>query len=383
MNEKEIAEIRRTLSYEKNNISRIRGCFVNEKKEIVSKFDRSLGLMTEDETTGLLKLLRRTLSGAVGRNLIDIAFSNRQVQDSPEHKLLTSLVRSGLTDDAAFDKFLEKAVPNVQCPDQFLILTAFEAYDVPHFGKNGVKDGEAEETFSFVLCAVCPVKLTKQALGYTPGENPFRNLIANSVIAMPESGFMFPTFDNRTTNIYDALYYTKNVRDASDDFPKAIFNTEVPPPAVKQKETFSDLIADKVGKDCSLETVADLQAGLIEMVKEHKEMRERDTLTLDADGVSDLLKSCGVDEKQALGLKEAFKEEYGERYETVPQNLTDLKKLSIETSEITIKVDPDKSGLVETRRLNGIPYVLIRADGPVTVNGIRVHIPVEEGKNEE
>ena len=69
MNEKEVGELRRRLRPEKNSITHIRGCYVNEMGESVAQFDQSLALMTQEETETLLALLRRTHLVEIGRAL--------------------------------------------------------------------------------------------------------------------------------------------------------------------------------------------------------------------------------------------------------------------------------------------------------------------------
>ena len=84
MNEKEVGEIRRRIRPDKNSIPCVLGCCVNEKGEIVSQFRQSLAIMQEDELEKLLTLLRKTLSGGIGKNLMDLSFSTQQVADSEE-----------------------------------------------------------------------------------------------------------------------------------------------------------------------------------------------------------------------------------------------------------------------------------------------------------
>ena len=72
MNEKEIGELRRHLRRERSNITRLYGCYVNENKEIISQFSQSTGMMPENESDKYFALLRRSLSGTIGKNLIDI-----------------------------------------------------------------------------------------------------------------------------------------------------------------------------------------------------------------------------------------------------------------------------------------------------------------------
>ena len=47
----------------------------------------------------------------------------------------------------------------------------------------------------------------------------------------------------------------------------------------------------------------------------------------------------------------------------------------IETENATIQVDPQRSDLVEMKRIDGRRYVLIAIEGEATVNGVEVNIP--------
>lgn len=78
MNQKEINELRRRFRPEKSAISRVYGCYVNSSKEIVSDLDESLGMMPQEESEKYLSLLKKGLSGSLGKNLIDIVFSTQQ-----------------------------------------------------------------------------------------------------------------------------------------------------------------------------------------------------------------------------------------------------------------------------------------------------------------
>ena len=99
MIDKEIGEIRRRVRRDRSNMTALYGCFVNENKEIISQFRQSTGMMPENESDKYFALLRRALSGSIGKNLIDIAFKTSQVAGSPEHKLLMDLRASQLKDE--------------------------------------------------------------------------------------------------------------------------------------------------------------------------------------------------------------------------------------------------------------------------------------------
>ena len=64
MNEKEVSELRRRFRQDRSNITHIRGCYVNEAKEIVSEFDQSLGRTLKNSVLLFLASLPRSLGAA-------------------------------------------------------------------------------------------------------------------------------------------------------------------------------------------------------------------------------------------------------------------------------------------------------------------------------
>ena len=239
MTDREIAEIRRRFKRERSGISRIRGCFVNENKEIISETDQSLGLMSETECDHVLALLKKTLSGGMGINLLDIDFSTTQVSAGEEHGLLMKLRDSQLSDEEAVKALYRKIIDSLVLEGSYMILLAADTYDVFSFTKDGKKSEDAAEVFRYVICAVCPIQTTKPALSYQVKENCFKNVMADAVVSPPQVGFMFPAFDNRATNLYGALYYTKSKDNNHDELAQALFKTQrLPMPAKEQTETF-------------------------------------------------------------------------------------------------------------------------------------------------
>lgn len=370
MNEKEVSEIRRRFRADKSNINHIRGVFVNEKKEIVSEFDQSLGMLSEEESGAILSVLKKALSGYIGRNLIDISFSTEQVLNSEEHKLLSTLRSSELRDNDAVHALYEKILPSIEMDGNYLIMLAYDSYDVFSKSASG-EDGDSSESFSYILCAVCPIKSSKYSLTYYIHENRIRNVCEDAVISAPEFGFMFPTFDDRKTNIYNALYYTKSVSEKREGFINAVFNTELPMPAAEQKETFNSLLAET---ECSFDVVESVHAELSAMIDNHKESREEEPLTVSKTTVKDILRTSGVAEDKLEVFEKKFDESFGENAELSPQNIIDRNKFDLRTADATIKVDPERSEIVETRVINGTKYILIRADSDVEVNGVNIRI---------
>ena len=234
MIDKEIGEIRRHLRRDRSNMTAIYGCYVNENKEIISQFRQSTGMMPENESDKYFGLLRRTLSGSIGRNLIDITFKTSQVAGSPEHQLLMDLRKTKLQDDDLLQTFYKKIIDTVSLEGNYLILVGCDAYDVPFKSKDdSFQKDQSEETYSYILCSICPVKQTKANLHYVPEEKTFHDGAMNQMVQAPALGFLFPAFDNRSTNIYNALYYTRNVKESQDAWwrPSSMPPFPSPPPS--------------------------------------------------------------------------------------------------------------------------------------------------------
>ncbi len=374
MNEKEIGELRRRFRPEKSNITRVRGCYVNEKKEILSEFQEAFGLMPETETEELLVLLRKTLSGIPGKNLLDIAFSNQQVLEGEEHKLLMSLRQSSLQDDDAVHTFFSRVMESLDIEGNYLILLACETYDVPSYGKDGMKSEAAEDVFSYFLCSICPVKLTKPALGYHSHESRFCNIRPDWVVSAPELGFLFPAFDDRTANIYNALYYCRNTAENYEKFVEAVFQCPVPMPAALQKETFDSILGETLAENCSFAVVQTVHDQFCEMIEHHRVNQAEEPLVISKHTVKSVLKECGVPEERVTAFEEKYDMEFGEQAELSPKNIIDPKQFELRTPDVTIRVNPERSNLVKTKVLDGVKYILIRADENVEVNGVSIHI---------
>lgn len=375
MNEKEVAELRRRFKAEKSNITHVCGCYVNEKKEIISQFDQSLGLLTQDEQEKLLALLRRTLSGALGRNLLDIVFDTKQVVEGAEHRLLMSLRSSSLQDKSALDTFFQRAIASLDLEGNYLILLAHDNYDVPYRAKDGSKQEDASsDVFSYLLCSVCPVKQTKPALSYSAQENLFHELAVDWVIAPPETGFLFPAFDERSTNLYNALFYTKNTAETHSDFVDAMFRQEAPMAAAVQGETFQAILGDSLANACSYEVVQQVHDHLHTLVETHKASKDPEPLAIGKDTVTQVLASCGVEEERLERFGAQYDESFGQDTWLNPQNLLNTKQLEIQSGDVTIRVKGDRSDLVETRVIDGVRYILVRAEDEVWMDGVPIHI---------
>ena len=376
MIDKEIGEIRRHLRRDRSSITHLYGCYVNDAKEIVTEFQQSVALMPENESDKYFSLLRRTLSGAIGKNLIDITFRTAQVADSPEHKLLMDLRESQLKDEEKRQELYRKIMDSLVLEGSYLILLAYDSYDVPFKSRDDtLQQDNAEEVYRYLLCTICPVKQTKANLHYVPEEKLFHDGGMLNTVSAPLLGFLFPAFDQRSTNIYNALYYTHDIKQSQEELIQSVFNTPVPKPADEQKKTFEALLTTALGEECSLDVVQTVHEQLCQRIELHKESKVPEPLLISKEDVTQVLSSCGVAEEHLAKFSVDYDAAFGFEAELHPKNIIDDKHFELKTPDVVIKVDPTRSDLVETRTIGGVKYILICADENVEVNGVNIHIP--------
>lgn len=375
MNQKELSELRRRWRFEKNAVSRIYGCFVNSSHEIVSNLDESLGMMPQEEAEKYLALLKRALSGTLGKNLIDIVFSTEQVMDSEEHRLLTALRSSALKDGKARQTFYRKIIDTLDMGDtNYLILLAHDAYDVPRRGKDEeVQIDASDEVFSYIVCCICPVKEGKVELGYFPRDNEF-HCAAGQTVSSPELGFLFPAFDNRAANIFNAIFYSRKPGELHQEFIDAIFKVEPPMSAAEQREAFETAMEESLENACNIEVIQTVHEQLLDRITQHKESKNSDPLTITTGEIGTILTEAGVPQERIATFRQKCGERFGEGAVLNPTNLIDATHFEVKVGEATVSIPPESSYLVETRVIDGKRYLLIPAGDGVEVNGMSVHL---------
>ena len=379
MNEKEIGEIRRRTRRDRSNMAAIYGCYVNANKEIISSFRQSVGMMPENEAEKYFAVLKRTMSGTIGKNLIDIGFQTSQVANSPEHKFLMDLRSSELKQDELRMELFQKIINSVSFDENYVILIGYDAYDVPFRSKDGQEQADASsEVYKYLLCAVCPVKQTKPVLRYMSESREFHDSGVAQQICAPEFGFLFPAFDNRSTNIYNALFYSHSPKQDNEALVDALFHVKAPKPAAEQKKSFEALLSHSLGDQCSMDVVQTVHEQIRQQIDMHKESKVAEPLLLSKEQVKTTLKVSGVSDTAMAKFSVDFDETFGHDAQLHPKNIVDNRKFEIKTPDVTIKVNPERSDLIETRIIGGVKYILICADENVEVNGVNIAIEDHE-----
>ncbi len=376
MNKKEIAEIRRRFNPERANVTVIRGCYVSRDREIISQFSQSPLAMPEDEAEKYLSMFGKTLSGTPDRNLVSIGFSADQVREGEEHRLLMALRDSALTDEEAVQAFFGRVIESLRLEDNYLILLMHDAYDVPSFSTDGRSAEDGSDVFHYIVCAVCPVRLSKPALRYEPAESGFRTRPLDWIVNPPELGFMFPAFDDRAANIYNALYYLRDPAKTYDELSAALFNgsAERPMPAAQQREAFQMILEDALAEECRYDVVQSVHEQLSERIREQQADKEAEPLKLSRNEMRDMLADCGVSDERVEAFTAQYDEKLGEGADLSPVNIVEPKRFSVRMPDVVIKIAPERADLIETRVIDGTKYVLIRAEEGVEVNGVNITI---------
>ncbi len=380
LNEKEVAEIRRRFQPERSNINQVHGCYVNAQGEIISHFGQSLASAPQEDVENILSILKKVLSGSLGKQLNDIVFETQQVVDSDEHRLLMALRDSALHDQGIVETFYQRVMESLTMEGPYLILLAYESYDVPYRLKDGAPNPDgSSEVYPYIVCGICPMKETKPALRYDLPDSVICNRNVDWLISPPELGFLFPAFDDRRANIYSALYYTKKTAENHPEFVEGFFRTEPFMPADQQQETFREILTLALEDECCYEVVQEMHGRIAEMVQDHKASKNPEPLSLSKSTMRRVLEACGVAEEKAAVFEEKYDEAFGGGAVN-PQNLVNAKECVVTTPSVTIKADPDCGDLIETRVINGRKYILVQVDGEVAFNGVQVRFP-EEGQD--
>lgn len=386
MNQKELREIRKRFTLDKDSISHVYGCYVNAAKDIVARIDMSMGLMEQEEAELYLKLLKKSISGTLGKNLLDIEFSTKQVEDSDEHRLLQALRQSHLRDEDMRELFYKRVIESLDFgDDSYVILLASDSYDIPFKGRDDeLWEEGSNEVFDYIICCICPVKDARASLRYFAEEQNFRGASSGHVLGNPELGFMFPSFDDRSTNIYNALYYSRGLVDIHHEFIDGIFHIEkLPMSAGAQQHAFTDVLCESLGEDCSLDVVKAVHGQIRQQLLVHKESKDPEVPELFVEDLDDVLKHSGVPEEKVEVFNEACRKEFGDQSILNPINVMESKKFEMKTPEVKITVDPEYTYLITTQEIDGSQYLLIPAGEGVTVNGIDISVGDGEEEPEE
>lgn len=372
MNKKEILEIRKLLSKDNCRIDRICSCYVDGNKEKKATMKEAFLSIPDEEMFKYAEIFKKTLSGTLGKNLINLSYSLDEELTGDHQKLLLALRDSELKDDALLDLFYDRMIDTYLYGENYLIILVHGMYDIPKRSKNNEEEFDGSEyVYSFLLCSVCPVNLSKAGLMYDGESNTFIDKIQDWMLGMPDLGFLYPAFNDRNTDIHSILYYSKNAGQLHTEITEEFLGAGTPTPAEDQKTGFNVLVEETFGQDCTFDVVKNIHENLMTIMEEKKE--EPDPVTLDQHDVRILLENSGAKEEHMETFEEEYAASTGNQESMMATNLTNTRSFEIKTPDIQVKVKPDRTDLIETRTLeDGREYLVIPFDDEIEVNGIRI-----------
>ena len=371
MNKKEILEIRKQFTPANCAITRICGCYVDhEKNKKLESKDAFLSL-PEEEAFKYFDIFKKTLSGTVGKNMLNMEFPIDAEMPGGTQEFLLKLRNSKLEDDMLLEEFYDKVIATYEYAENYYIILIHAMYDIPGKTSDDLEMFDAsDEVYEYLLMSICPVSLSKAGLCYNAEDNRIEDRIRDWIVDMPDKGFLFPAFNDRSTDLHSMLYYTKKSSDLQPEMIDQLLGAKTPMSADDQKESFQMIIEDTLGEEGDYETVRNIHETLNDLIEEHKE--EPEPLALDMTEMKKVFEQSGVDAEKMENFERNFEENAGEKATLLASNITETKKFNIETPDVVIKVNPDRADLVETRIIDGRQCLVIPVDDHIEVNGINV-----------
>jgi len=378
MNQHDLAEIKRRLNPEKRNPSTILGCYVDYVGNPITSFELSVHTLYEQENEKYMALFRKILSGQIGQNLTPFAV----VGESDETgRLLLKARDTALKDQETAGLLFERLISGLraehpdlqsveaaQTADNWLILMMHDDMDVRARNSNGEIDADnSDRAFSYILCAICPVKQDKPALRYDPSDSIFHERAPEWLASAPTMGFLFPLYEGGAADINTMLFFSKDQNDAHADFLKAAFDLEAMMPAAEQTENFQAILAQSLGTECSLDIVQEMHETVSGMIEEQDKNDE--PLMLSKHDVARMLTDSGVSEERVEAFEQGFDAAFGAGAVLPAVNVVAPKQFRVDLPSVSIKVDPKQADLLETRIIDGRSYLLIPIEGDISVNG--------------
>ena len=382
MNKKEIAEIKKQFTQERCAITRICGCYVDGEKNKKTELKEAFLSLPEEEMFKYFAIFRKALSGTVGKNLLTMEFPLASEAAGGTQDFLMQLRASSLKDENLLEEFYDKIIENYYSVENYLILLIHAVYDIPGKSSDGEEMFDAsDEVYDHILCCICPVTLSKPGLSYDEESNAFHTRICDRVVNMPDIGFLFPAFHDRSTDVHSLLYYAAKPEELRMEFVEPVLGCNLPLSAGDQKETFQTIVEETLGDACDYEVVKNIHEKLNEMIEEKKD--EPDPVVLDRAEVKRLLEYSGVEEEKLSSFEEKYEEAAGTDTCFVASNVANTRQFEIKTPDVVVKVSPDRMDLVETKVINGRKCLVISLDNSVEVNGITVRMGLSGEEEEE
>ena len=415
MNKKEVMEIKRRLKKEGCTFTRMCGCYVNAEKNKVVDFGQTFLNLEDEEFYKYLEIAKKVLSGNIGNNLLTLDIPLEEEAAGGRQQFLMGLRESKLKNEELIDRFYDLVIDSYDYAGNYLILVFHDAYDVMTRTTDNNKLDESEEVYEYLLCAICPVSLSKPGLGYRADENRIGPRIRDWVVGVPDTGFVFPAFNDRTTDIHSLLFYTRDTKEPHSEFMENGLGCGSKRTATEQKNLFSHIVKHALGDDDenSNEVLLDLQQKMSDYMEEQDVLFDEETgVILEGEELEKLMSDTGISDDAASTIKEAYTEKFSGQMPEV-SHLIDQKTLeanarvreeealraeveelkqqvalhhatdnaddaddTIKTYDVILRVKPEKVAQIKSQMIDGQKCLVIPMDENehAAVNGVNTTV---------
>ena len=330
MNKKEILEIKRRFKKEEASFTRLVGCYVDCNKNKICKFGGKFLNLEEEEFYKYLEIANKSLSGTWGNNLLELSFPLQEEEVGGRQQILMALRESKLEDENLLDTYYDLIIDTYDEVGNYLILLFHDSYDVMTRTSDNDNLDESEEVYNYLICAICPVALSKPGLGYLEAEGRIGSRIRDWVVGAPDTAFLFPAFTDRSTDIHATLFYTKNTKEPHSEFMANGLGCGVERTATEQKMAFHSIVRNVLGAEDehTEDILMDIQQNLSDMIEEYEETHDddADAFVLDKATLGKLLEESNVPEEKASRIEKSVDEAFGDKA-PIAENVIDAKAL--------------------------------------------------------
>lgn len=380
MDKKSINELRRRLKKDQCSFTKMCGCYIDDQKNKVTMFNENFLNLEDEEYYKYLEIAKKVLSTNIGNNMLELDFPLEEEKPGGHQQFLMGIKKSALEDEGLLESFYDMIIEKYDSVGNYLILLFHDRYDVMTKTSDNIKLDESEEVYEYIICAICPMLLSKPGLGYNKTEKRIGTLNREWMVGMPETGFVFPAFNERTTDIHSVLMYTADSKNPHQEFITDILGCNV-------KKTFAqkqNLLCEMVAEATDVEVVNDIMESVnIELAQISDS--EPDEILISQEHVSNALEYAGLGETKATEIGREYistlKEEElpllgdmitNKAAKVVKDNnekaflKEEIKELNRKIEEVTnpsediiIKVNESKKSLIRRENIDGESCLII------------------------
>lgn len=350
MDKKSILELKRRMKKDGCTFSRITGCYVDGYKNKVVTFSDTFLNLEENEFFKYLEIAKKSLSGAIGNNMLEIEFPKEEEEVGGHQQFLMGLKASALKDEGLLDSFYDMVIENYEYVGNYLILLFHDAYDVMTKTTDNSKLDESEEVYEYIICAICPVTLTKAGLGYIKYENRIGTLDRDWAVEMPQTAFTFPAFSERSSDIHSVMFYTKDTKKPHEEVINNILGCRKKQTATQKQNAFKEMIIDQIGEEKHKE----IEDAIVEKLIEEKE-KSFEAMEISGSRLASIMMESGIDEAGAEKIAENYTEVFADdmpdadtlidpKVLRARENKIARKELECEVEELKKELEAAKNG---------------------------------------